>query len=181
MCARKLKNLWLALMQHLLHCSRLEPNPQYLRGMPVNSNSFSSVQFSLLRVPLRSQAYCGLGRRSRNSTGFGAMAKVLISSWGRNLRVPLHFKLRPQGPWRAGTGESGLVLCGGIELLLPLELFTGWQATCRSVWPGNSCLLAPKEKGEKWDLRGFSQRERLSALLDDFILLCFKGQSLPFS
>ena len=34
----------------------------------------------LLRVPLRSQAYCGLGRRSRNSTGFGAMAKVLISS-----------------------------------------------------------------------------------------------------
>ena len=34
----------------------------------------------LLRVPLRSQAYCGLGRGSRNSTGFGAMAKVLISS-----------------------------------------------------------------------------------------------------
>ena len=28
-------------------------------------------------MPLRSQAYCGLGRRSRNSTGFGAMAKVI--------------------------------------------------------------------------------------------------------
>ena len=24
-------------------------------------------------MPLRSQAYCGLGRRSRNSTGFGSM------------------------------------------------------------------------------------------------------------
>ena len=26
---------------------------------------------------------------------------------------------------RVGTGESGVVLCGGIELLLPLELFMG--------------------------------------------------------
>ena len=63
-----------------------------------------------------------------------------------------------------------------------LKLVTAFRASgSQRFLPGNSCLLAPKEKGEKWDLRGFSQRERLSALLDDFILLCFKGQSLPFS
>ena len=63
-----------------------------------------------------------------------------------------------------------------------LKLVTAFRASgSQRFLPGNSCRLAPKEKGEKWDLRGFSQRERLSALLDDFILLCFKGQSLPFS
>ena len=30
---------------------------------------------------------------------------------------------RQGGPCRVGTGESGLVLCGGMELRLPLELF----------------------------------------------------------
>ena len=37
----------------------------------------------------------------------------------RNLRVPLHFGLRSQGPFRVGTGESGLVLSGGMELCFP--------------------------------------------------------------
>ena len=32
------------------------------------------------------------------------------SRGGRNLRLPLRFGLRPQGPCRVGTGESGLVL-----------------------------------------------------------------------
>ena len=50
-----------------------------------------------------------LGRVSRDSTGFRAMEEVLISSGGRNLRLPLRFELRPQGPCRVGTGESGLV------------------------------------------------------------------------
>ena len=34
----------------------------------------------------------------------------LTSRGGRNLRLPLRFGLRPQGPCRVGTGESGLVL-----------------------------------------------------------------------
>ena len=55
-----------------------------------------------------------------------------------------------------------------------LKLVTAFRASgSQRFLPGNSCLLAPKEKGKKWDLRGFSQRERLSTLLDDFILLCF--------
>ena len=33
------------------------------------------------------------------------------------------FTTSVQGPCRVGTGESGLVLCGGMELRLPLELF----------------------------------------------------------
>ena len=44
MCTRKLKNLRLALTQYLLHCSGLEPNPQYLRRMPVNSNSLEHLK-----------------------------------------------------------------------------------------------------------------------------------------
>ena len=43
---------------------------------------------------------------------------------GRNLRVPLHFRLRYQDSCRVGTGESGLVFCGEMKLSLPLELFT---------------------------------------------------------
>ena len=37
------------------------------------------------------------------------MEEGLISRGGRNLRLPLRFELRPQGPCRVGTGESGLV------------------------------------------------------------------------
>ena len=66
-----------------------------------------------------------LGEACRNSTGFGAMEEGLISSLGRNLRVPLYFRLRLQGPCRVGKGESGLILGCGMELRLLLELFTG--------------------------------------------------------
>ena len=79
----------------------------------------------LLRVPLRSRDTVDLGGASRASTVFGVMEEGLISSGVRNLRVPLHFGLRSQGPFRVGTGESGLVLSGGMELCLPLQLFTG--------------------------------------------------------
>ena len=79
----------------------------------------------LLRVPLRSRDTVDLGGASRASTVFGVMEEGLISSGVRNLRVPLHFGLRSQGPFRVGTGESGLVLSGGMELCLPLELFMG--------------------------------------------------------
>ena len=34
----------------------------------------------LLRVPMGSQEYCGVGMSSRVSTGFGAMEEGLISS-----------------------------------------------------------------------------------------------------
>ena len=34
----------------------------------------------------------------------------VLSIVGKNLRLPLCFGLRPQGPCRVGTGESGLVL-----------------------------------------------------------------------
>ena len=33
--------------------------------------------------------------------------------------------IRSQFRCRVRTGESGLVLCGGMELCLPLQLFTG--------------------------------------------------------
>ena len=65
------------------------------------------------------------GGASRASTIFGVMEEGLISSAVRNLRVPLHFGLRPQGPCRVGTGESDLILSGGKELCLPVELFMG--------------------------------------------------------
>ena len=46
----------------------------------------------------------------RDSAGSGATEEGLTSRGGRNLRLPLRFGLRPQGPFRVGTGESGLVL-----------------------------------------------------------------------
>src|SRR5574340_1744088 len=44
------------------------------------------------------------------------------------------FRLRSQGPCRLRTGESGLVLGGGMELRLPLEMSPGREAACRSVF-----------------------------------------------
>ena len=38
-----------------------------------------------------------------------AMEEGFTSRGGRNLRLPLRFGLRPQGPCRVGTGESGYV------------------------------------------------------------------------
>ena len=45
----------------------------------------------LPRVPLRGEGRCGVGGASRASTGFVAMEEGLISSGGRNLRLPLQF------------------------------------------------------------------------------------------
>ena len=45
----------------------------------------------LPRVPLRGEGRCGFGGASRNSTGFVAMEEGLVSSGGRNLRLPLQF------------------------------------------------------------------------------------------
>ena len=42
-------------------------------------------------VPLRGEGRCGFGGASRDSTGFVAMEEGLISSGGRNLRLPLQF------------------------------------------------------------------------------------------
>ena len=76
--------------------------------------SFPSTSAGHLRelpmVPLIGEGCCGLGGASRDSAGLGAMEEVLISWGGKNLRLPLRFGLRPQGPCRVGTGESGLVL-----------------------------------------------------------------------
>ena len=44
------------------------------------------------------------------AAGSGATEEGLTSRGGRHLRLPLRFGLRPQGPCRVGTGESGLVL-----------------------------------------------------------------------
>ena len=64
----------------------------------------------LPRVPLRGEGSCGVGGASRDSAGPGATEEGLTSRGGRNLRLPLRFGLRPQGPCTVGTGESGLVL-----------------------------------------------------------------------
>ena len=45
----------------------------------------------LPRVPLRDEGRCGVGGASRDSTGFVEMEEGLISSGGRNLRLPLQF------------------------------------------------------------------------------------------
>ena len=57
----------------------------------------------LPRVPLRAEGCCGVGGPSRDSAGFGAMEEGLILRGGRNLRLPLRFGLRPQGPCTVGT------------------------------------------------------------------------------
>ena len=59
---------------------------------------------------LTDEGCCGVGGASQDSAGFGAMEEGLISGEGRNLRLPLRFRLRPQGPCRVGTGES-LISC----------------------------------------------------------------------
>ena len=85
------------------------------------------------RVPLRGEGRCEFGGASWYSTGFVTMEEGLISSGRRNLRLPLRFWLGSHGPCRVGTRESHLVFCWGMDLRLPFELFTGWQATCRNV------------------------------------------------
>ena len=48
--------------------------------------------------------------------------------------------IRSQFRCRVRTGESGLVLCGGMELCLPLESFSGSQAPCRAVCGTCGCF-----------------------------------------
>ena len=61
-------------------------------------------------MPLRSRDTVDLGGASRASTVFGVMEEGLISSGVRNLRVPLHFGLRSQGPFRVGTGDGSAAI-----------------------------------------------------------------------
>ena len=76
--------------------------------------SFPSTSAGDLRelpmVPLIGELSCGVGGAFRDSAGLVAKEEGLTSRGGRNLRLPLLFELRPQGPCRVGTGESGLVL-----------------------------------------------------------------------
>ena len=88
----------------------------------------------------------GVGGASQDSSGFGAMEEGLISREGRNLRLPLRFGLRQQGPCRVGTGESGIVLSeegnsaclsrcsGGLRHLVELCVETaGYPGRCTGV------------------------------------------------
>ena len=76
--------------------------------------SFPSTSAGDLRelpmVPLIGEGCCGVGGAPRDSAGSGTTEEGLTSRGGSNLRLPLRFGLRPQGPCRVGTGESGLVL-----------------------------------------------------------------------
>ena len=65
-----------------------------------------------------------LGRAYRDSTGFVAMEKAssrVEAGTSGFLSISDSVHKVP----RVVTGESGIVLCGGMELRLPLELFTG--------------------------------------------------------
>ena len=70
-----------------------------------------------------------LGGASRDSTGFGAMEERLISSSGGNLRFPLLFCRGPRTVCAISNRESGLDVCGSMEICFPLELSKGFQAS----------------------------------------------------
>ena len=88
---------------------------------------------------LTDEGCCGVGGASQDSAGFGAMEEGLISREGRNLRLPLRFGLRPQGPCRVGTGESGIILSEEGNSL-PLEVLRGSQAPCSAVCGTCGCF-----------------------------------------
>ena len=79
-------------------------------GKPLFHSTSAGDLRELPTVPLRGEGCCVVGRASRDSAGFGAMEEGLISRGGRNLRLPLGFRLRLHGPCSVGTGESCLVL-----------------------------------------------------------------------
>ena len=107
------------------------PNPQY----PLTCAGDLRER---LRVPLRSQGYCGFGR--------GLLGLLWVWCNGRGPHLEL--RQEPQGSasnflaldltWIAGSllsgsGDSDLVFCGGMELRLPLKLFkddTTFRAVC---------------------------------------------------
>ena len=60
-------------------------------GKPSFPPTSAGDRRKLPRVPLRGEGRGGFGRASRDSTGFVAMEEGLISSGGRNLRLPLQF------------------------------------------------------------------------------------------
>ena len=55
---------------------------------------------------------------------FGALVAMMIASSGDEAFVMLAM-IPIAAPCIVGRGESGLVLCAGMDLRLPLELFTG--------------------------------------------------------
>ena len=60
-------------------------------GKPSFPPSSAGDLRKLPRVPLRGEGRCGFGGASRDTTGFVAIKEGLISSGGRNLRLPLQF------------------------------------------------------------------------------------------
>ena len=115
-------------------------------GKPSFPSTSAGDLRELPRVPLRGKGHCGVGGASRDPAGFGAMEEGLISRGGRNARLPLRFGLRPQGPCRVGTGESGLVLSeegnsaclsrcsGGLRPLVELCVASaGFSGRCTGV------------------------------------------------
>ena len=101
-----------------------------------------------LRLPLEFfmglQATYGVGGASRDSPGLGAKEEGLIWRGGRNIRLPLRFGLRPQGPCRVGQ-ESQASSC----------LRKGTPLVCRVAQgvsgPSSSCV---------WNLRVFADDAR---------------------
>ena len=62
-----------------------------------------------------------------------------LSSFEGHLGIPVESLQRNRASWgsyRISTGESGLISFCGMELLFPLKLEKGYQASCR-VQVGN--------------------------------------------
>ena len=87
-------------------------NPGFPRLVPVTSGGFS---WWLWKPGKRE-----VGGASRDSTGFGALEEGLISCRGRNLRVPLHFRLDPRVPVELGPESQA---SSWVE---------SWNSTCLS-------------------------------------------------
>ena len=102
-------------------------NSGFPRLVPVTSGSFSRSLWEFRDTVV-------LGGASRDTTEFGSMEEGLFSSWGRNLRVPLHFWLWLQGLCRVETGvRPRLVLRNGTPLASLVVLrVTGHLSRC--VW-----------------------------------------------
>ena len=122
LCHGRSASRWLpAVIEFQLSYSRSSLNMQYAGSQ--HSRSFSGgggkPSFpspsagdlrELPRVPLRGEGSCGGGGAPRDSDGSGTTEEVLIWLGAKDLRLPLRFGLRLQGPCTVGTGESGLVL-----------------------------------------------------------------------
>ena len=69
-----------------------------------------------------------VGRASRDSTGFGALEEGLISSWGRNLRVPLVSEKQMHSQVGRYAAEHGVdcLICAGP---LAADIYEGAKET----------------------------------------------------